>query len=80
MNSIIKRKVFFIQVDFVSPLSTSSGEDEWTDADIMRDYEETPFISGSSLAGAMRAYIEKEKSTPCLMGYSGNGLQGKMSS
>ena len=46
--------------------SFSSGEDEWTDSDLLRDYDGTPFISGTSLAGAMRAYLEKEKKDTAL--------------
>lgn len=80
MNGILKRKVFFIRVRFTSPLNISSGEDEWTDADILKDCDGNPFVPGSSLAGAMRAYLEKEKNTPCMMGYSDRNDTGKMSS
>lgn len=78
MNQILKREVIFVQIQFVSPLSVSSGENEWTDSDVLRDGEGNPFVSGSSLAGAMRAYLEKGKKDICWMGYSGN--EGKMSS
>ena len=80
MNGILKRKVFFARVRFTSPLNISSGEDEWTDADILRDCDGNPFVPGSSLAGAMRAYLEKEKNMPCMMGYSDRNDTGKMSS
>ena len=80
MSAILKRKVLHLNVQFVSPISVSSGEDEWTDSDLLRDYDGTPFISGTSLAGAMRAYLEKEKKDKCLMGYSDNENDGKMSS
>lgn len=83
-NHILKRKVLYIQVQFLSPLSVSSGENEWTDSDILRDSNGIPFVTGTSLAGAMRAYLEKEKNTPCLMGHAGRGNAGidtgKMSS
>lgn len=79
-NSIVKRRVLFMKVQFVSPLNLSSGEDEWTDADVLRDGRGDPFVPGSSIAGAIRAYIEKEKNCPCFMGYSAGGSQGKMSS
>lgn len=36
-NRMIKRKVFYIQLKLISPLSVSSGEDEWTDSDVLRD-------------------------------------------
>ena len=61
MNSIIKRKVFLVRIQFISPVSISSGENEWTDADVLRDFDGNPFIPGSSLAGAMRAYLNKKK-------------------
>lgn len=80
MNSIIKRKVFLVRIQFISPVSISSGENEWTDADVLRDFDGNPFIPGSSLAGAMRAYLNKKKTQPCLMGYSGAFSEGKMSS
>ena len=83
MSAVRKRKVFLVAIRLVSPLNLSSGEDEWTDADVLRDFEGNPFIPGSSVAGAMRAYIEKEKDCPCLMGYAKHGNQddqGKMSS
>lgn len=80
MNGIVKRKVFLVQVRFSSPMNISSGEDEWTDADILRDCNGNPFVPGSSLAGAMRAYLEKSKSDICIMGYTGNDDTGKMSS
>lgn len=39
-------------------------------SDVLRDHEGNPFVAGSSLAGAMRAYIEKKKTESCLMGFS----------
>ena len=80
MNGILKRKVFFVRIRFTSPLSISSGEDEWTDSDILKDCDGTPFVPGSSLAGSMRAYLEKEKNAPCMLGYTDREDTGKMSS
>lgn len=84
MKAIIKRKVLYVQVQLISPLSVSSGENEWTDSDILRDKEGNPFVTGSSLAGAMRAYLGKKKNEDSLMGYSGKDKNqddiGKMSS
>lgn len=80
MSAVLKRKVFFIRIRLLSPLNVSSGEDEWTDADVLRDGKGNPFVAGTSLAGAMRAYLEKEKNSPCFMGYSGKNGIGKMSS
>lgn len=80
MNKIVKRVVIFAQVKFTSPLSVSAGEGEWTDSDLLRDGDGRPFVAGSSLAGAMRAYLGRKKSEACLMGYSGKDNDGKMSS
>ena len=42
MSAILKRKVLYLDVQFVSPISVSSGEDEWTDSDLLRDYHGNP--------------------------------------
>ena len=61
MKAVLKRQVFYIQIQLESPLNVASGEEEWTDADVLRDFEGNPFVPGTSLAGAMRSYIgEKE--------------------
>ena len=60
--------MLYVQVRFLSPLNVSSGEDEWTDADLLRDGNGNVFVPGSSLAGAMRAYIRKEKMNPVCSG------------
>ena len=53
MNAVLKRKVLYVQAQFESPVNVSSGENEVTDSDVLRDCNGTPFITGSSLAGAM---------------------------
>ena len=80
MSAILKRKVLYVRVKFVSPISVSSGEDEFTDSDLLRNFDEEIFIPGTSLAGAMRSYLEKEGNEKSLMGYSDNDDVGKMSS
>ncbi len=79
-NRILKRKVLRIQVRFTAPLCVSSGEEKWTDSDILKDADGKPFVAGSSVAGAMRAYLENEKDCPGMMGYLGTDGNGKMSS
>lgn len=76
-NHIIKKIMLYVQVRFLSPLNVSSGEDEWTDADLLRDGNGNAFVPGSSLAGAMRAYIRKEKNEPCLLGYTKKEKNGQ---
>lgn len=78
-NPILKKKVFRIQVTLISPLSISSGREGETDSDVICDYDGRPFVPASSLAGAMRAYLKKDKDEPCLMGYSKDDENGKMS-
>lgn len=58
---VIKREVLYVQVQVTSPLSVSSGDNEWTDSDVLRDADGNPFVTGNSLAGAMRAYLGKRR-------------------
>jgi len=78
-NPIVKKIVFYIQIKLMTPLSVASGKATITDADVIRDFEGSPFIPASSLAGAMRAYLGKQKNESCLLGYS-EGEDGRMSS
>lgn len=59
-NKVVKKIVRKIDIEFISPVCVSNGEDEFTDADVMVDYYGKPFIPGSSLAGAMRDYLRLE--------------------
>lgn len=40
---VIKREVLYVQVQVTSPLSVSSGDNEWTDSDVLRDADGNPF-------------------------------------
>lgn len=73
---VLKREVLYIQVQLSSPLSVSSGDGEWTDSDVLRDPDGNPFVAGSSLAGAMRAYIDQKKTEDCMFGFSKNDSNG----
>ena len=77
-NPVKKKIVFLIQVELDSPLCIASGKTGLTDADVIRDYDGNPFVPASSVAGAMRAYLGKEKNSQCLFGYS-QGEDGRMS-
>lgn len=79
-NHVVKKKIFDISVRFVSPVSISSGEEGLTDSDVLRDYDGCPFIPGSTLAGALRGYLNKKKTEKCIFGYSTWDDLGKMSS
>ena len=56
-NGVIERDYFYIQVRLASPLCVSSGESEYTDSDVERDFDGNPFVAGTSLAGAFRSYL-----------------------
>lgn len=78
-NRVIKKIMYYINVQFVSPVSVSSGEEQFTDGDVLRDYDGAPFISGATIAGAMRSYLQFDKKADCIFGNS-DELLGKMSS
>lgn len=78
-NRIVRRYCIEADILLETPLSISSGMDEGTDADVLRNAEGKPFIPGSSLAGAFRHYIKQPKDKPCPLGYSDQG-NGSMSS
>ncbi len=56
-NPVLKKTVYYIQIRLASPLSVSSGDEGITDRDVLQDYDGRPFVPGSSLAGALRAYL-----------------------
>lgn len=62
-----------------SPLSVGSGEQEDTDADIILNARGVPYIPGSGLAGALRAYNKElglEKESDKLFGTPYDGSPG----
>lgn len=76
-HNVIKREVLYVKVQLTSPLSVSSGDNEWTDSDVLRDVNGNPFVTGSSLAGAMRAYLGKKKNDKeCFMGFARKDADG----
>ncbi len=79
MNRILSRVYYAIDVELKSPLSLSSGENESTDFDVLRNAAGELFIPGTSIAGAMRSYLQYKKNESCLFGFSKNE-DGKMSS
>lgn len=77
-NTITDRIYLSMQIRLESPLCVASGETLLTDHDIIRDFDGKPFIPGTTIAGAMRSYLEEEVSRN-LFGYSENE-QSMMSS
>lgn len=56
-NPIIKRKYYKVKIELKSPLAVSSGEDYYSDADLLRGGDGKVFIPGTSIAGALRNYL-----------------------
>ena len=70
MSNFLKKKIVYsIYVTLSSPLCISQGNGILTDNDVLVNGEGIPFIPGSSVAGAMRGYIEKDKQQDCVFGY-----------
>lgn len=79
-NREIKKRIYIAaDVELASPLSISNGTSELTDADVLRNAGGNVFIPGTSIAGAFRGYLKRDKKEPCLFGYS-EGNFGEMSS
>lgn len=79
-RKIVKKILYYASVQVISPISISSGEDGLTYRDVLRDYDKNPYISGASLAGAMRGYLGYQKTDECVFGYLQGNDSGKMSS
>ena len=77
-NIILKRIYYAIDVELASPLNTSSGISEYTDKDILMSSTGEFFVPGTSIAGALRARLEKSDKER-ITGYS-DSEKGKMSS
>lgn len=79
-RKVLKKIIYYVGVRFASPVCISSGDDDTTDKDVLTDYDGTPFIPGSSLAGSMRNYIGYGKSEKCIFGFHKEETDGQMSS
>lgn len=77
-NSILKRVYYALEVELISPVNVSSGENIYSDSDIIVNGDGIPFIPGSSVAGAFRNALGDSKSKVSIMGYS-DGEEGSMS-
>ncbi|MDO4324671.1 MAG: RAMP superfamily CRISPR-associated protein [bacterium] len=78
MNRVIKKVLYYVQIQFASPISVTSGDGQMTDNDVLRDYEGIPFVAGTSLAGAFRDYLQILPRKDSMFGYADGG-QGKIS-
>ncbi|WP_121641026.1 RAMP superfamily CRISPR-associated protein [Virgibacillus sp. Bac330] len=57
-NKITKRTYIQVEGELASPLLAGSGEDDFSDMDILRDYKGTPFLAGTAVAGACRQWLD----------------------
>lgn len=58
-DNIVERLYIKGMLEVVSPLIVGSGEDELADIQLVRDWNETPFIPGTAIAGAARHYLDE---------------------
>ena len=57
-----KKKIYYrFTFSLASALSVGSGENQYSDSDIVRDSAGDPFIPGSSLAGIYRSMFENKE-------------------
>ncbi len=78
-NKICGRLCIEMTGRLASPLSVGSGEQEHTDADVIVNAQGTPYIPGSTLAGALREYanaVKGDAETNRLFGASESAVPG----
>ena len=71
-RKVESRDIYKVNIKLVSPLMVSGEENENTDADVMTDYDNHPFVPGTSLAGAFRDYLGLLRTQDSIFGKSGN--------
>ncbi|MBR2046580.1 MAG: hypothetical protein IJ958_10700 [Agathobacter sp.] len=71
-NKITKRIVYSVELTLDAPLCVSSGEKNYTDTDVQRDFDGNPFVPGTSIAGAIRNYFENVKGDVAVFGTEGS--------
>lgn len=59
-NKLNNKTYYRIIFQLASALSVGSGENQYSDGDIVRDSAGEPFIPGSSLAGIYRSFLKEE--------------------
>ena len=81
-KKVISYVQYALKLKVKSPLCVSGGADDMTDCDVQKDFDGNPFIPGTSLAGALRGYLEECAKNPRdidkVFGYS-EGSEGTMS-
>ncbi|MCR5608353.1 MAG: hypothetical protein K6G26_04755 [Lachnospiraceae bacterium] len=61
MSNVKERGYIIAEIKLMEPLCVSSGINEYADNDIIRDFDGRPFIPASSIAGAIRNYVNNDK-------------------
>lgn len=74
-NKITKKIYYRITFRLASALSVGSGENQYSDSDIVRDSAGEPFVPGSSLAGIYRSLLNPEDAKS-YFGTARDGEQG----
>jgi len=57
----MRRIMVKAEFELISPLCISNGEGAAADKDVICDYKKRPFIPGTSIAGALRAYLTESE-------------------
>lgn len=80
-RKIINRTVYKISVKTASPICISGTHymSDLTDSDVIKDFNGRTFIPGSSIAGALRDYLEQNKDVKGLFGFNKDDEDGQMS-
>lgn len=79
INRIVKRIYTVWKIRLDSPMNISGSENTLTDSDFIRNGSGELFIPGTSVAGALRSYLNQKKDEEGIFGYSSGG-KGFMSS
>ncbi len=73
-------RVFYrVRIRLTSPLSVGSGENEFTDSDILVGSDGKPFLPGTSIAGVLAHSCESDEIRQKLFGDDAVDTDGKMS-
>lgn len=78
-SRLIKRIYYGVQMSLDTPVCVSSGGNDTTDKDVLKDWEGRPFIPGTSLAGAFRSFLESDGENADVLFGSADETEGKMS-
>lgn len=79
-RKILMRKYFAVLVQLASPLNVSSGADQYSDSDVLRNGRGEVFVPGTSLAGAFRNWLKESGISDDVMGFSSKESGKQMSS